>query len=254
MTCKNCDNNFEGKFCNQCGQPAATHDMNFHFLVHDVQHGLLHLDKGFFYTVKELFKRPGHAIREYIKGKRVNYFKPISLILVLAGTYGLLSHFFHIDILSDSVNVNTSEKGGEEIKKAYLEMSEWVSGHYSLVSLLTLPIFALGTFIGFRKQGYNFVEHLVLNAYLTGQRLVLHVVFFPILLLSSKVGSQKNAGDFLSLIIAAITLWTMFQFFDSLKKWSVFWRTTLSFVIAGIIYLAIGITILINVLPDFEGK
>jgi hypothetical protein len=228
--------------------------MNFHFLIHDVQHGLLHLDKGFFYTVKELFKRPGHAIREYIEGKRVSHFKPISLILVLAGTYGLLSHFFHIDILSDTMNVNGTSKGAEELRKIYLEMSDWVAGHYALVSLITLPIYAFGTFISFRKQGYNFVEHLVLNSYLAGQRLILHILFFPFVLLASKTGTEKGTNDLLSLIIAVITLWTMFQFFDKLKKWSVLWRAAVGFLIAWVIYFAIGVTILLNVMSGLKAE
>ncbi|MEO8862184.1 MAG: hypothetical protein ABI358_12210 [Ginsengibacter sp.] len=32
--------------------------MNFHFLWHDVQHGLFHFDKGVLYTTKQLFTRP----------------------------------------------------------------------------------------------------------------------------------------------------------------------------------------------------
>jgi hypothetical protein len=255
MTCKNCNNTFEGKFCNQCGQPAATHAMNFHFLIHDVQHGLLHLDKGFVFTIKELFKRPGHAIREYIEGKRINHFKPISLILVLAGTYGLLSHFFHIDILGEGdVHFNGKQKGVDEARRIYSEMSEWASGHYAFVSLVTLPIFAFGTFIAFRKQGYNLVEHLVLNAYLASQRLLLHILFFPAILFYNGTTSQKSVNDLLGLLITIITFWTMFQFFNQLKKWSVFWRTALGFFISWVIYIGIALIILVNVLPDVNAK
>lgn len=117
ITCKNCNNEFEGRFCNQCGQPAATHELNFHFLMHDVQHGLFHLDKGVFFTIKELFIRPGYSIHEYLHGKRAQHFKPISLILVLAGILGLLSHYFHFDMLSDTVQVIGDGKRAEEIRK-----------------------------------------------------------------------------------------------------------------------------------------
>jgi hypothetical protein len=255
MICKNCDNTFEGKFCNQCGQPAATHDMNFHFLIHDVQHGLLHLDKGFVFTIKELFKRPGHAIREYLEGRRIKHFKPVSLILVLAGTYGLLSHFFHVDIISDSdIHFNGTQKGVDDMKEIYSEISDWVAGHYAFVSLLILPIYALGTFITFRRQGYNWVEHLVLNAYLAGQRLVLHILAFPLVLLFNGTTSQKMVNDWLGFVITIITLWTMFQFFDKLKKWSVFWRTALGFFISWVIYITIAVVILANVLPDVNAK
>jgi hypothetical protein len=122
------------------------------------------------------------------------------------------------------------------------------------VSLLTLPIFALGTFISFLRQGYNLVEHLVLNAYLAGQRLVLHILCFPLILLFSGTSSQKTVNDLLGFVITVVTLWTMFQFFDKLKKWSVLWRTALGFFISWVIYLAIALTILFNVLPDVNAK
>lgn len=110
-TCKNCSNEFDGHYCNQCGQPAETHEMNVYFLVHDIQHGFFHIEKGILFTIKELFTRPGHSIREYLQGKRVKHFKPISLVLLLAGILGLLSHYFHVDILGDTVKVNST--GGQ---------------------------------------------------------------------------------------------------------------------------------------------
>ena len=50
ITCKNCNQKFNGHFCNNCGQPANTHKINSHFLWHDIQHGLLHFDKGIFHN------------------------------------------------------------------------------------------------------------------------------------------------------------------------------------------------------------
>ncbi|MBC8155688.1 MAG: DUF3667 domain-containing protein [Bacteroidetes bacterium] len=77
--CQNCNSELNGNFCSHCGQSSNTHRLNFHFLWHDIQHGLLHIDKGILYTTKELFTRPGHSIREFLLGKRVKHFKPISL-------------------------------------------------------------------------------------------------------------------------------------------------------------------------------
>lgn len=244
ITCKNCGNTFEGNFCNQCGQPAETHEMNFHFLVHDVQHGLLHLDKGIFYTIKELFRRPGHAIREYIEGKRVNHFKPISMILVLAGAFGLLSHFFHIDVLSETFKVDATSATADELK-ALENLSDWVSGHYAIISLLLLPIFTMGTFLAFRNKGLNFVEHLVLNAYLTGQRLVVRIVLFPLYYWLNGTKHLEIMSNLVGFVTFCLTLWTLMQFFDTVKKSTVFWRTLLSFIISGALYLAIGLAILL---------
>ena len=90
ITCKNCNQTFKGHYCNNCGQPADTHKINAHFLWHDIQHGLLHFDNGIPYSIKQLFIRPGHSIREFIEGKRVRHFKPLSLVAVLGALYGFL--------------------------------------------------------------------------------------------------------------------------------------------------------------------
>ncbi len=240
IACKNCNAEFEGRYCNQCGQPAETHKMNIHFLVHDLQHGLLHLEKGIFFTIKELFTRPGTSIREYMEGKRVKHFKPISLILVLAGILGLLSHYFHISMLGQAFQVNGTDSKAEEIRRSFNEFSDWVSGHYSIVSLFLLPVFTLGTFLSFRKKGYNFIEHLVLNAFLTGQRLVVNILLFPFYYLLNGTGDLKGFSDFVNLGLGLLTFWTLTQFFNTTKKSSVFWRTLLSFIISGIVYLALG--------------
>jgi len=135
--------------------------MNLHFLVHDIQHGFFHIEKGILFTTKELFTRPGHSIREYLQGKRVKHFKPISLVLLLAGILGLLSHYFHFDMLGGTIKMTGTGSEADEARESFNAVSEWVSGHYALVSLLLLPLFALGTFLSFRQKGYNFIEHLV---------------------------------------------------------------------------------------------
>jgi hypothetical protein len=87
ITCKNCHQVYTGHYCNNCGQSAETHKINAHFLWHDIQHGLLHFDEGILFSLRQLFTRPGHSIREFIDGKRVRHFKPISLVVVLATLY-----------------------------------------------------------------------------------------------------------------------------------------------------------------------
>jgi len=240
ITCKNCNNEFDGHYCNQCGQPAETHQMNVHFLVHDIQHGFFHIEKGILFTIKELFTRPGHSIREYLQGKRVKHFKPISLVLLLAGILGLLSHYFHFDILSDTFKVSSTGSQADELNELFNTVSEWISSHYALVSLLLLPVFTLGTFLSFRKMGYNYIEHLVINAFLTSQRLVLRIVLFPFYNLLNRTRELEIFSGIVNLVIFFLTFWTLIQFFNTTKKTTVFWRTLLSGIISGLLYLALA--------------
>ena len=235
ITCKNCGQHFKGHFCGNCGQAASTHEINFHFLWHDIQHGFFHFDNGIFYTARQLFTRPGHSIREFIEGKRVKHFKPISLVILLATIYGLLSHTFHINVITD---IKITGLGNDEINAQ--QIKEWIDTHYAWVTLLTLPFYALGTFTAFRKQGYNFMEHLVLNAFLAGQRLFLHTVVFPIIYLLSSTPKYKSFTDLLSFADFLLMLWAFSQFFNNLSKLKTFWRTLYMYVvfIASVVLLA----------------
>ena len=58
------------KFCPDCGQPTPAHRIDWHFLGHELEHSVLHMDRGIFYTLKNLMIRPGHMIRDYLAGRR----------------------------------------------------------------------------------------------------------------------------------------------------------------------------------------
>lgn len=89
--CLNCNNQIQNNFCSVCGQKLSTHRYSLqHFFVHDLVHGVFHVDKGFLFTIKELFTRPGHSMREFIEGKRANHFNYFSLVLIILGCNSLI--------------------------------------------------------------------------------------------------------------------------------------------------------------------
>ena len=243
-TCKNCDQSYTGKFCNNCGQTTNTHEINFHFLWHDIQHGLLHFDNGIFYTIKQLFTKPGYTIRKFIEGKRARHFKPLSLVIILASIYGLLYHNFHIDLTEEFLrNRSTNEI------KLYEKVNHWISNHYSWATLVLLPCYALGSFIAFRRQKRNFVEHLVLNAFLAGQRLVVHIITFPLLYIYNGTPRIGIISEILMIVDFCLIFWGYSQFFEDIKKSKAFFLTLLSYVIFSIsIIVTVAIITFISVL------
>ncbi|MBE8724785.1 DUF3667 domain-containing protein [Flavobacterium hungaricum] len=239
IICKNCQHSFHGNFCNNCGQTAETHKINWHFLWHDIQHSLLHFDAGIPYSIKQLFTRPGHSIREFIEGKRVNHFKPLSLVMVLGALYGFLWHYFNINLF-----VNTNDDNID-----WGKFNEWASTHFAWVTIATIPLFTLGTAVCFRKQGYNFVEYFVLNTFKASQKLFLSILLFPLLYYfygTSKISTVINS---IYLFDIVLIFWTNIQFFNKIPKAKVFWLSVLShiifltsfiFIVTLIIYLKGG--------------
>lgn len=232
ITCKNCHQTYKGHYCNNCGQPAETHKINWHFLWHDIQHGLLHFDQGIPYSIKQLFTRPGHSVREFIEGKRVKHFKPLSLVVVLATLYGVLYHYFKINLF-----LTTSDS-----TLNYTEFNEWVSTHFSWVTIATIPLFTIGTYICFRKQGYNFVELFVMNTFKASQKLFAHLLSFPLLIYFNGTPEIQKITSLIYAIDIVLIFWTNIQFFNKMSKAKAFFLSLLShiiFLVCFILVLAI---------------
>lgn len=234
ITCKNCGQIFKGHFCNNCGQTAETHKINAHFLWHDIQHGLLHFDAGIPYSLQQLFTRPGHSIRDFIEGKRIRHFKPLSLVAVLGALYGFLYHYFHIDLFSNS-NDSTIDLN---------DYNEWMATHFSWITIATIPIYTLGTFIVFRKQGYNFFELFVLNTFKASQRLFVQVLTFPVLLYLKSKGHAEWFSTLTYVIGVVLIFWTNIQFFNKVSRSKAFFLTVLSHLIFLISFIIIVVTVL----------
>ena len=153
-TCKNCNHNFKGNFCNNCGQTANTHEINFTSIFHEIQHGIFHIDKGILYTSKELFRRPGHTIREYLNGKRVKHFKPFAYIFILSTIYALLTKISHKANFLDEFLSGMSESASENPKKGlglFGEVVQWMANHYAYSTLIIIPIISISSFLCFYK-------------------------------------------------------------------------------------------------------
>lgn len=85
--CKNCGRSFHGNHCPHCGQHRNTPRFTLHNAFQNILSGFFNVDNGFTRNLLELLYRPGYMIRDYLKGKRVHYFKPFQNLFVLAALY-----------------------------------------------------------------------------------------------------------------------------------------------------------------------
>jgi len=250
--CLNCGSKSDGRFCANCGQSTDTKKINFHYLWHDIQHGLLHFDKGILYTTKELFSRPGNSIREFLNGKRVNHFKPVSLVIILAGIYSLLSHFFDLNLLSNFYELNGNGKDTEHLKTVIDGLSYWISNHYSILSLFQIPVFSLATYFFFKEARYNYMEHLIINSFISAQKLILHIATFPIYYWVNKTSFSRPIDQSIDMIGFAIAFWTIFQLFNGIPPMPRFLRTLLSLVIPFIAIMTLTLVIFFIFIKEFN--
>lgn len=171
--CANCNNVVKENFCSKCGQSIKISRINQSHLIEELQFGFLHINKGMIYTIKELFLRPGYTIKSYLTGKRVQYFKPFTFLLIWGSIYSLVLHFFNV--YPDS-EINQQNNSIFDTNFIY----SWYYSHYSLIQLLIIPFYALSSYILYRKSNYNYIEHLVIYAYTDGIKVIILLLFYPL--------------------------------------------------------------------------
>ena len=240
IVCKNCKNHFKGKFCSHCGQSADTHDINMHYLWHEIQHGVLHFDSGIVFTTKQLFTRPGHAIRDFINGKRVQYFKPLAFVFVLATIYGVLTHYFGIKNFLDGIQIGENDFEDPRTIDLINNLNKnliWLRDHYAYSVLLALPITSLASYLAFRKKGGNYLKHIILNAYLIGQRRIVNILFIPLVILPNNTLSSM-AVNIQTIIELFLVFWAYNQYFNYNPGWKNTLRTLLTYLYLGLILSA----------------
>ncbi len=78
--CANCGATVTGHYCGQCGQKAHVH-RSLAAILHDIVHGVLHLDGKLWNTLPLLAFKPGELTRRFIAGERAKFVSPMAMFL-----------------------------------------------------------------------------------------------------------------------------------------------------------------------------
>jgi hypothetical protein len=159
------------------------HRIDWHFLGHELEHSVLHMDRGVLYSLKGLMLRPGHLMRDYIEGRRANQVKPLLLLMISAAVVVLLGKFLlGGDLVGPSMPTDYEQGVGmgaadgrsvaAESFKATVAVKDWINAHLAAFTLLLLPLQAAVFWLAFKGRGLNYPEWLVISAFLTVQTFI----------------------------------------------------------------------------------
>ena len=199
--CKNCNNELIGDYCYKCGYPAHLKRIDAGYITNELGH-LFHLEKGFFYTIKELIIRPGKSVREFIQENRNRLVEPIIFLIITSLIYTLIVNFFHIE--EEYVNYEPIEESTVSI------LLKWIQAHTGYSNLIMGFIIAFFAKIFFKKYGYNYFEILILLCFLMGIEMLI-VSFFGIIEGFTNVHLQYEA----TLIGFIYSSWAIGHFFEN---------------------------------------
>ncbi len=130
---------------------------------------ILNFEKGFFYTVKEVFFRPGKTIRHFISYDRKRLVKPISFIVITSFIYSVIVQYFDIE------KQYVTQNGLDESNIG--KLIQWIQKNYGYTNIMMGFSIAFFTKLFFKKSNYNFFEIIILICFIMGVGMLLFSVF-----------------------------------------------------------------------------
>jgi hypothetical protein len=237
MTCKNCGEEISGDFCSNCGQKTKVDRINAKYILSEIPNTFLQIDTGLFFTIKEFFIRPGNSIRDYLEGKRKNYIRPLSYVLLLSTFYALVANLVSETTFLGEVVLGMAEGGSSAKSDPVLStVLQWIAENHAYSTVLFLPFFSISSLIAFKKYRYNFFEHFVINAYITGQQAIIYS-FFVLVQYLGNIDFYYYPIISLSLSIG-FAFWAFIQLFSPAGKINSFLRTLTAYILCYMIILA----------------
>lgn len=256
--CLNCGNEFEGNFCPECGQDAKTGRFTMHFVFENLLAAFISKDGGIWFTLKNLFTRPGAMIVEILQGKRRRYFSPFPMLFFVLTVYILLYTFtgsrgdiqaMEQKIMESEVAIDNEvdEKtqnaltNVNEIKRLVGKGLKMYYTHYTAVTMLTIPFFLFVTRLWYGKNNrkrYYRAEYLVAITYSMVMVVLYRCLSSLVYLISHNV--SDNMGGFIpiAIIIAFTACFRKMLGFSVVKT---AWRSLLALVLY---YMIMGVFIL----------
>lgn len=205
VVCKNCGNTFQGNYCNICGQKVITSRFTFKIFIIDAIESTFNIERGFFFTVQQLLKNPGKAIKEYLGGRTKDYFNPIKYLVILIGISVLIA------LLNNAID--ESYKYTTDITKKYVENAQetdelaqkiipFIKRYFNVFMILMVPFYSLGFKIFFSRSKLYYTEHLIINCYAYGTGTLLSfIVSLLFMFLTVPLTIQSLIGSLLLLLI-----------------------------------------------------
>ena len=193
--CLNCDTEFEGKFCPECGQRADTGRFTVRFIFENLLKAILSNDGGVWITLKSLFTKPGQMMVDIINGKRKSYFSPFPMLFLTLSLYVIIFTFtgskenkydelysgdakkeikkeINKEITTEpatsshqySVDVELDDELTENVEGLAKRCLKFYDNNYTVIFILTIPFYIFAARVCYGKKNrkrYNRGEYCI---------------------------------------------------------------------------------------------
>ncbi|MFM2387894.1 MAG: hypothetical protein RL660_2651 [Bacteroidota bacterium] len=230
FACKNCNTNFTGNFCNNCGEKVLKDsDFAFKKIFSQALDSFTHLDSKLFKTLRLLLFSPGKISKLYIEGIRVPYMKPFQIFVIcnivffiifanddifrVPSAYFFKSNYDGIAVL-DKVKRIASATGNSETEIAASYDAVSTNLAKGLLVLLIPIIASIGKLLN-SKRKMEFGKHLIFATHFLTTFLLLFMIASLFLRITTSTTIKSVVLGLLALAIFAYYAMSIKQFYGN---------------------------------------
>jgi len=252
--CLNCRTVFKGDFCPSCGQSGKTKRLDFAETANTLLGIYYNFDKGILHTLIDLFYRPGYMIRDYIKGHRNEYVKPIQLLFLMTTIVLFLQMFINGE-QNNWLVVMLEQVRKELPNNPFLhKIIDIIISTMSSMAIRTLADAFLGVvpmWYVFRNTHMgkltNLAETFYMMVYVASAKMMFSIIGIPLQLLASIGSGQPSFDSNMGMTTSfMLVVWIMHEFYQ-LGWRKCIRRMVLYYLLYGLLLVTI-VTIILTVL------
>ena len=236
--CNNCGHEFVGNYCPYCSQKRGIGRITWKSVAKGIGEVWGLHNRSMFYTLVQLFLRPGYFISDYIGGKRQVSFPPVKM-LVLIGVLGVIvdfltgaihgmvySHGEKMGYVNDVFNwLNVHVNGMFPPPSEYLsDVLNWLNTHpdvFSLIllSFLIIPIYFIFRFAP-RNTRHSIPQGFFIQVFSTAVFMVMNMLY------------DITALGWLVVLLSIVLIFVTYKQLFGYGLWGTLWRLVMAFLCA----------------------
>ncbi|MBD80588.1 MAG: hypothetical protein CL840_16860 [Crocinitomicaceae bacterium] len=197
--CLNCGFEPTGDFCASCGQSSTVSRITIketwdHFLS-----SAFSFEGPLLYTIKQLILSPGAVFREFVGGRRKQYYKPVAFFILTSALYIIVRAIIGFNPLEGAIDPKIDQSTNEVMRNIGVASRFMVDNINNIMFFL---VFSLAlVFKMFYSKRYNLAEYASMGFYITGIYIQVGILF---MLFSQFVFRINNGYQLIFLIFYVI--------------------------------------------------
>ena len=189
------------------------------------------VNKGLFYTAKQLTIAPGETLRGYLQTDRERVTGVAKYFILLVGLfYFVFFQFTHAPYIDGYIE-QLEAQGAEEFS-VYFQL--YFLDQLNIWSALAIFVFAWLSRAFYKKHGFYYTEHVIVHAYINAQIALFKLLLLPSVFLIGKVGF-----DVIEILVTLVYYVFVLHHFFREKFSTTLWKSMLIIVLGYALFLVV---------------